>query len=92
MLPPGDFVGFRFFFLSLLRLVALCVSLWVGGVPLAAFSLPLASCGVSFLWVGGFPLLRFPCVFPVVLGGLGVVFCFFSPAISCFLRLLLRVG
>ena len=40
---------FRRVFVSLLflRLVALCVSLWVGGVPLAAFSPP----PVSWFWV-----------------------------------------
>ena len=45
-----------------------------------------------FLWVGGLPLPRFPCVFPLVLGRVGVAFLVFSfPAVhSCILLLLFR--
>ena len=48
VLPQAISVGFLFFFFFL-RLVALCVSLWVGGVPLAAFSPPPVFC----FWVVG---------------------------------------
>ena len=57
--PQAISPGFCFFFL---RLVALCVSLWVGGVPLAVFSPSPAL--VVFLSSG---LVCSPCgVFPVV--------------------------
>ena len=67
-----------FFLLSFLHLVALCVSLWGGGVPHAAFSLPPASVACLSSGLVGSPCRVFPCVFSVVLG---------SPAISCILRL-----
>ena len=71
---PSDFVGFLFFFF--LRLVALCVSLWVGGVPLAAFSRSPAL--VAFLSSGlvGSPCCVFPAFPPCFLGGRGGVFWF----------------
>ena len=84
VLPPGDFVVFLFLFL---RLVALCVSLWAGGAPLAAFSLPLPLW--RFFPLGGWvPLAVFsPCFPPVswVGGGaiLSVLFLLLLSLASC---------
>ena len=81
---PRVFVSFSVF----LRLVALSFFFWVGGVPLAVFSLspPLLAL-LSSGWVGS-PCRVFPVFSPWFSGGWGVVFCVFvSPAISCILRL-----
>ena len=84
--PPCTRRGFPRVFVSfsvLLRLVALSFFFWVGGVPLAVFSLSPAFAGSSFFWVGWVPLPRFPGVFPMVLGRAGggvLCFCF-----SCYL-------
>ena len=60
------------------------LSLWVGWVPLAAFSSsPLFLWRFSFLWVVGVPLLRFPGVFPLV-SRVGRGACF-PVAFSCYL-------
>ena len=70
-----------------LRLVALCVSLWVGGAPLAAFSLPLPLW--RFFPLGGWvPLAVFSPRFPPVswVGGgaiLSVLFFLLLSLASC---------
>ena len=91
VLPPRFWQYFVAFFL---RLVAPCVSLWVGGAPLAVFSLPLPLW--RFFPLGGWvPLAVFsPCFPPVswVRGGAILSILFFSPAISCILHLVLFKG
>ena len=77
VLPPAISSGFCFSFLA--SSGASCF-LWVGGVPLAAFSLPLPL-WLPFLLGWWVPLAAFSRLFPHVswVGG-GVCFCF-----SCYL-------
>ena len=84
VLPPR----FRQYFVAfVLRLVALFVSLWVGGAPLAAFSLPLPLW--CFFPLGGWvPLAVFSPCFPRVswVGGgaiLSVLFLLLLSLASC---------
>ena len=72
---------FGFFFL---RLVALFCSLWVGGFPLAAFSLPLAL--VAFFLLGWWvPLAAFSPCFPRGSRGGGVAILSVLSLFSCYL-------
>ena len=74
---------FGLVFLSSAPSGALLVSLWVGGFPLAAFSLPPPLWRFFLLLGGWVPLAVFSLCFPHVswVGG-GCVFCFFF---SCYL-------
>ena len=71
VLPPRFW---QYFVAFVLRLVALCVSLWVCGAPLAVFSLPLPLW--RFFPLGGWvPLAAFsPCFPPGFLGAWGCDF------------------
>ena len=75
------------FSLVLLGLVALSSFFWVGGVPLAVFSLPLALVAVlSSGWVGS-PCRVFPVFSPWFSGGVGGFLPLRFLAISCILHL-----
>ena len=81
--PPGDFDVFWLFLPA--SSGAFLVSLWVGGVPLAAFSLPLCLRALLLSGLVGSPCRVFPVFSPCFLGGRGVVF---SLLFSCYLLLL----